>query len=41
MERMRQLTESSQEEGPTQEELLERFQSVESQSAESEGCVCV
>lgn len=35
MERMRQLTESStQEEGPTQEEMLKRFQCVENQSAE-------
>ncbi|KAL8578136.1 hypothetical protein ACOMHN_055455 [Nucella lapillus] len=36
MERMRQLTESStqDDEGPTQEEMLQRFQSVENQSAE-------
>ena len=42
MQKMRQLTESSQEEEPTQEELLKRFQLVENQSLESKSqCVCV
>ena len=35
MQKMKQLTESSQEEEPTQEELLKRFQLVEHQSLES------
>ena len=44
MQKMKQLTESSQDEEPTQEELLKRFQLVEHQSLESKfpgSCLCV
>ena len=47
MQKMKQLTESSQDEEPTQEELLKRFQLVEHQSLESKClaacimCMCV